>query len=350
MKTKNISISSSETLSLVSNLSTMISAGIPILSTIDSLLEEARGGNKIILEAIHADLLQGKHLYVSLSKFPRVFNKVTVYMVKASEEAGTLDIALKDLKEQIKKDIEFNSKIRSALTYPVLVMFVFMAVLLLILIVVIPKVATVFSQLKVVLPLPTKILIFISNILLHDTFFVIAGFVLLCLGLVLLYKAKRPWFLSITYHLPIVSKLVAQIDLMRFSRSLYLLLTSGITITAALELTEEVVRKPEISKAIAYAKETVLNGKNLSSSFKQRKRIFPGIMTKLTEAGEKTGTLDKSMRDISEYFDYEISNTLKTLITVLEPVMLVIVGLLVGGMMLSIIAPIYGLIGQISPR
>lgn len=350
MKVKNISISSSEKLSFVSNLSTMISAGIPILSTIDSLLEEARGGTKIILDTIHADLLQGKQLYISLSKYPRVFDKVTIYMVKASEEAGTLDIALKDLKEQIKKDIEFNGKIRSALTYPILVLFVFIAVLLLILIVVIPKISTVFSQLNVILPLPTKVLIFISNLLLHQTFFVIAGLALLCLGFVLFYKVKRAWFLYVVYHLPIISTLIRQIDLMRFSRSLYLLLTSGITITAGLELCEEVVHKPEIAKAIKSAKETVLNGKNLSTSFKLKKGIFPGIMIKLTEAGEKTGTLDKSMHDISEHFDYEISNTLKTLIAVLEPVMLVVVGLLVGGMMLSVIAPMYGLIGQISPR
>jgi type II secretory pathway component PulF len=350
MKTKNISISSSEKLSLVSNLSTMISAGIPILSTIDSLLEESRGGTKTILETIHADLLQGKQLHLSLEKFPRIFNKVTVYMIKASEEAGTLDISLRDLKEQIKKDIEFNGKIRSAMTYPILVLFVFLAVLLLILVVVIPKIAQVFSQLKVVMPLPTRILIFASNLLLHDTLFVILGIVLICLGTFLLYRVKRSWFLYIAYRIPIISTLIKQIDLMRFSRSLYLLLTSGITITSALELTEEVVHKPEIAKAIFHAKETVLNGKTLSSSFKQNKKIFPGIMIKLTEAGEKTGTLDKSMRDISEHFDYEISNTLKTLIAVLEPVMLVVVGILVGGMMLSVIAPIYGLIGQINPR
>jgi type II secretory pathway component PulF len=179
---------------------------------------------------------------------------------------------------------------------------------------------------------------------------VAAGFALFCLGLVLLYKAKRPWLLSIVFALPIISTLIKEIDLMRFSRSLYLLLSSGITITAALELTEEVVHKPEIAKAIAKAKETVLAGKNISSSFKLHKSIFPGIMIKLTEAGEKTGTLDKSMQDISEYLDYKISATLKTLITVLEPAMLVIVGLLVGSMMLAVIAPIYGLIGQISPR
>jgi type II secretory pathway component PulF len=350
MKIEQLTISNSEKLTLISNLSTMITAGIPILEVVDSLLEDAKGNVKKILEIVREDLIQGKHLYISFSRFPLVFDKVTANIVKASEEAGTLDITLKDLKDEIKKDIEFSDKIKTALTYPVIIIFVFFAVLLLILIVVIPKIATVFLRLKVSLPLPTRILIFISNVILTYTIPVIIGFSLFILGLFFLYKKKRQWILHITFTFPIISTLIKQIDLTRFSRSMYLLLTSGITITNALELTQDIVMKPEIAKAITYSKEVVLAGKNLSEGFKENKRIFSGIIVKIIEAGERTGTLDKSMQDISEHLDYEVSNSLKTFTTILEPVMLVFVGILVGGMMLAIIAPIYGLIGQVSVR
>ncbi len=350
MKDKNITISGNDKLGLVSNLSTMITAGIPILETVDSLLEDVKGNTKKVLEAVREDLIQGKHLYSSFSRFPGIFDKVTVNIIKASEEAGTLDVSLKDLKSQIKKDMEFGDKVKGALTYPVLILMVFFGVLLMILIVVIPKISTVFLHLNVVLPLPTLVLIYISNAILTYTIPIIIGLALLGVGFVSLYRAKKQMVLHFFYGLPIVSKLVKEIDLTRFSRSMYLLLTSGITITSALDLTKDVVLKPEISSAIAYANEMVMAGKRLSDGFKEKKGAFSSIMIKIIEAGEKTGTLDKSMLDISEYLDYEVSNTLKTLTTVLEPVMLVFVGILVGGMMLAIIAPIYGLIGQVGGK
>jgi type II secretory pathway component PulF len=328
----------------------MITAGIPILETIDSLLEDAKGNAKKILEAVREDLIQGKHLYSSFARFPGIFDKVTVNIIKASEEAGTLDVTLKDLKSQIKKDMEFGDKVKGALTYPVLILLVFFGVLLMILIVVVPKISTVFLRLKVNLPLPTLVLIYVSNILLTYTIPVVIVFAGLIAGLVFLYRRKKQLVLHALYRAPIVTRLVKEIDLTRFSRSMYLLLSSGITITSALELTKDVVLKPEISSAISYANEMVLAGKRLSDGFKERKGAFSSIMIKIIEAGEKTGTLDKSMLDISEYLDYQVSNTLRTLTTVLEPVMLVLVGILVGGMMLAIIAPIYGLIGQVSAR
>ena len=153
--------------------------------------------------------------------------------------------------------------------------------------------------------------------------------------------------LNLIFSLPVVSKLVREIDLARFFRSMYLLLTAGVTITSALDLARDVVLRSDISRAIAEGQEAVSSGKKISEAFKKRKKVFPGIIIKIIEAGEKTGTLDKSMEEVSNYMDYQVSSTLKTLIALLEPLMLVVVGALVGGMMMSIIAPIYGLIGQV---
>lgn len=350
MTTQNFSLKGSEKISLVSSLATMLSAGIPILEVVNSLSEDAKGNPKRILAALKAGLISGKNVSASFEQFPNVFDAVTVNVIKASEEAGTLDITLRDLKENMRKEMEFTDKIRSAMLYPAFIAMVFGGVLLLILIVVVPKIATVFVRLRTELPLPTKILIFLSNALIHNTVYVIAGAGLIGVGAYFLFKAKRNLIFDVLFSLPLISQLVKEIDLTRFSRSLHLLLSSGLPITAALELTSRVVITRETARIIRVSRDMVLSGKTLSEGFRIAKGYFPTIMIKLMEAGEKTGTLDRSMQDISEYFDYQVSNTLKTLTALLEPIMLVLVGIVVGGMMLAIIAPIYGLISQVGAR
>lgn len=347
---KNLRISTSDKLGLVSNLATMLAAGIPILEVVDSLLEDAKGNQKKFLESLKADLSQGNHVADAFARFPKIFDNITVNLIKASEEAGTLDVTLEDLKASIKKDSEFSDKIKGALTYPVLILFVFSGVLLMILIVVVPKISGVFLRLNADLPLPTKMLIGLSQLLTQYTIFVIIGVIVFGVASFLLYREKKREFLHFLFMLPIVSTLAKQIDITRFSRSLYLLLNAGIPIAAALELSQDVVLKREVAKAIKHSKEVVLSGSELSEGLKQAKDIFPNIMIKITEAGEKSGSLDKSMKDVSEYLDYQVDKTLKTLTALLEPIMLIFVGVLVGGMMLSIIAPIYGLIGQVGIR
>lgn len=350
MKTERTSLSNNEKVDLVGNLSTLLSAGIPILEAVESLLEDSKGNLKKILQTLRNDLMEGKHVYASFSKFPRAFDKVTVNLLKAAEEAGALDVTLKDLKDIIRKEMEFTDKVKSALTYPILIIIVFAGVLLMILTFVVPKISTVFMRLKVDLPLPTKIMIVASNFLLQYTLHAIVAAVILFVGCLMLYRTQKKLFINLISSLPLISNLINLIDLTRFSRSLFLLLNAGIPITSALELTQEVVAKKSIEKAIIHAKEAVLSGKKLSEGFKGSKKIIPGIFIKITEAGEKTGSLDKSMQDISEYLDYQVTGTLKTVTTLLEPIMLVFVGVLVGAMMLAIIAPIYGLISQVGAR
>lgn len=349
-KTEHISLSTNEKLALISNLSTMLTAGIPILEVVESLREDSKGNQKKILQTLSEDLVQGKRVYSTLAKFPRVFDKVTVNIIKASEEAGTLDVTLKDLIINIKKETEFTDKVKSAMIYPIFIMVVFIGLMLMILTVVVPKISTVFSRLKVELPLPTKILIFLSNMLMQYTIPIVIGAILLIIGFIFLYRRNKRELMRAFFSLPLISRLAREIDITRFTRSLYLLLSAGIPITTALELTEDVVVKREVGAAIKHAKELVSSGKKLSEGFKDSKNIFPSIMIKITEAGEKSGSLDKSMQDASEFLDYQVTGTLKTVTALLEPVMLVFVGILIGGMMLAIIAPIYGLVGQVGAR
>jgi type IV pilus assembly protein PilC len=350
MTTNNLSLSTKEKITFISNMHTMLAAGIPILEVVDSLLEDAKGNMRKLLQVLRNDLVEGQPVSSTFAKFPKIFDRVTANIIKASEEAGTLDTTLKDVKDNIKKDIEFNDKIKSAMIYPVFILVVFAAVLTMILIVVVPKISTVFLRLDVPLPMPTKIMIFMSDALIKNTIPVILGLIFSVLAVVFLYKKNRRSFISALISLPGISSMAKKIDITRFTRSLHLLLNAGIPITTALELTEQVVAKKEVQMAILHAKNTVIAGKNLSQGMKDNKKIFPSLMIKIVEAGEKTGTLDKSMQDVAEYLDYEVAGSLKTLTSLIEPLLLVFVGGMVGGMMMAIISPIYGLVGQIGGK
>lgn len=345
-----VKLKGTEKLELIGSFATMISSGISILEVVRSLSEDVKGGQKIILEEMANDLSQGRRIYITFAKFPKVFDRVSVNVIRASEEAGTLDLALKDLRIALQKDMEFNDKIRSALMYPCFIIAVFFGILALILTFVVPKISTVFRQMNVPLPVPTKIMLAMSDLVVHNTLWVGLGFAGVIGFLYYMLNFKRKEFLEIFYHLPLISTLVMQIDVTNFARNLSVLLSSGLPITMALDLVAEVVSRKRTVKMLEASKAMVLSGRPLSEGFRSDKGALPSIVIKLVEAGEKTGTLDKALQEISEYFDYKVSYTLKSITSLLEPVMLVGVGLVVGGMMLAIIAPVYGLISQLGGR
>ncbi|MCL4384257.1 type II secretion system F family protein [Patescibacteria group bacterium] len=348
MKKNNHRISNSEKLALYSNLATMLQAGIPILEAVRLLAEESHGSLKKMLEAIAADLVQGEDLSTSFSRFPAAFDRITINILKASERSGTLETTLKDLRNNLRRDIEFTDKVKSSLLYPAILLVVFSLVFIVILTFVIPRIAMVFKNLKVVLPLPTKILIFVSQIFTTYTLPIVALLIVLVLAFVYFYETRRKSFFKVFSHLPVVSLLVREIDLTRFSRSLALLLGSNVPIASALELSQDVVVGRDLNQAILRSRDIILSGGRLSEGLRTPRKTIPAVITKIIESGEKSGSLDKSMQDVSEYLDYNVTNDLKMVTTLLEPLILVVVGLFVGGMMLSIIAPIYNLIGQIS--
>lgn len=346
----SLRLSANEKIEFFSNMYTMLKAGIPILNGVESLLEDSKGNIHKVFSAVREDLLAGRRVYLSLSKFPESFDKVTVNLIKAAEEAGTLEATLADIKKNTQAEMEFSDKVRSALTYPAFVFVLFIGVMGVMLFVVMPKISQVFSRLKVTIPLPTKILIATSSFITSHTLEVAVGLALAIVLLVVLYNKKRRFLLSILFHLPVVSALYKKVDIVRFSRSMGLLLSSGIPIVNALELSVEVVNRKDLRNLLENSKKMVYAGKQFSEGLRAQKGVIPTIVVKLIELGESSGSLDRAMADVTEYMDYEVSKNLKTLTTLLEPIMLVIVGGMVGGMMMSIISPMYSMIGQVSNR
>ena len=213
-----VSLKGTEKLELIGSFATMISSGVSILEMVKSLAEDTKGGQRIILDEMREDLTQGKHIYVTFGKFPRVFDRVSINVIRASEAAGTLDLALRDLRSTLQKDMEFSDKIRSALMYPAFIIVVFIGILGMILTFVIPKISTVFTQLNVPLPLPTRIMIFLSDVIVKHTLWFGLGLVGVSALLYYLFSYKRKQVLEVLYRLPMISTLVMQIDVTNFAR------------------------------------------------------------------------------------------------------------------------------------
>lgn len=342
-----VRLSQEEKIGLISNLSTMLQAGIPISETVDSLLEEAKGNQKKVLLALREDVTAGKQISESFARFPHTFDKVTVNLVKAAEEAGTLEETLKDLQVSIRKEMEFIDNVKSAMFYPIVVMMVFIGVLLGMLLFVVPRISTVFTRLNVDLPFATRALIFTSNLIINNWIIVVAILIAFLALIFILYQTKREFLLQIIFSFPVVSGLMREIDITRFSRSLHLLLSSGIPITASLGLAQEVILKKEVRVLVEKAREQAMAGHPFSYGLKNKKNTIPSMTIKLMEVGEKSGTLEESMQIVADNMDYKVSKSVKKLTALLEPLLLVFVGVAVGGMMMAIIAPIYGLIGSV---
>lgn len=339
-------MSTNDKITLMSNLATMLKAGISIIDAIDSLLEDAKGSQKVLLQTVKDDINQGLHLHESLVKFPQIFNKVSINIIHASEEAGTLDSTLRELSTNYRKQQDFMDHVRGAFTYPALIFLVFSAVFTLILTFVIPRIATVFERMNAKLPLPTVALIALSRFVLAYTIPLVIGTIVALVLAIFWYRTNKQMVFGLLFSLPLVSRLMRQIDLTNFSRNMYMLLSAGIPIVSALELMEDVMYKREMRTVVRNIRELVLSGQAFSVGLRQHKKIIPTLVIRMVEAGEKSGTLDESMSEIADHLDREVSRALETATTLIEPLMLVVVGVMIGGMMLSIIAPIYGLIGN----
>jgi len=342
-----VSLSTKEKMNLISNIGTMLTAGIPIYEATQVLLDEAKGGTKLVLEELQKDLAAGKSINMSFANFPDVFDEVTVNLIKAAEEAGTLEQTLKDLVVTMRKEMEFSERVTAAMMYPMIIMVVFIGVVLMMLMVVIPKISKVFERMNVNLPLPTRIMVAASKALLENTYYVVGGIILLIVVVVFLYKRNKKLIFNIVFSMPGIRGLVRQIDITRFCRSLHLLLSSGVPITHSLALAQKVVMKKEVERIIEKARVLAESGHQFSEGLRTKDKIFPPMMVKLMEVGERTGQLENSMLHVSEQMDYEVSKTLKSLTALIEPIMLVFIGVAVGGMMMGIISPIYGLIGNV---
>jgi len=341
-------VSSSEVVNFTRQLSTMVSAGLPLTDALLILQKQTKSGNFArILGEVVSDVEGGLSLSQALAKHDRVFGIVYVKLIEAGETGGVLDKVLSKLAQSLEKEREFKAKTRGAFIYPSIVVTVMIVVIVLMMIFVIPKLTGLYSQIGTQLPLPTRVLIATSSFL--RSFWWLLIIFIACAIYGLKVFARTPSGAQIMSRiilgLPIWGKIRKTLILAEFTRTLGLLIGTGIPIISALRVVRDILSSPSYQEGIDKAIGRVERGSPLYQPL-AADPAFPPIIPQMIRVGEETGKMDEVLGRLSLYFEGESENSIRNLTTALEPIILVVLGLGVGILVLSIILPIYNLTSQ----
>ncbi len=325
-------------------LATMVGAGLVLSEAID-ILEEQQS-NKPFKKAfvdISQDIKGGLTLAQALGKHPEIFPRLYINLVKSGEAAGKLDQVLLQMADGLEKDREFQSKIRGAMIYPIVVLGMMVVVVVIMMVFVIPKLTSLYQQSTIELPLPTKILIFTSNAFVN---FWWLGLTIITGGFFALKKWNSTpvgnYFLGrMILKTPLVGKIVTNVTLTNFNRTFGLLIAAGIPLLEAIGIVMDVMDNPVFRKSLKEAYVGVERGLPFSSLLTAQ--IFPRIVSQMVRVGEETGRIDEIFMKLADYFESESDHLVKNLTVAIEPIILVILGIGVAFLVLSIILPIYKL-------
>ncbi|MBU1088822.1 type II secretion system F family protein [Patescibacteria group bacterium] len=341
-----------EKISICRYLSTMMNAGLPLEESVNLLIKGTENKTvKKVLQDISFSIRKGSSLHSSFGKYPKFFDDIFLAMVKTGEISGTLDQSFNHLSIQFKREEDLRKKVIGSLLYPAIIISLMLAIGLLMLTFVLPRLGKVFTNLNVELPPLTKLLLNISLFMQKNSLAVLLSVPVLIFLLTLFFRSKKGGRLIylITSKLPVLKDILLHYNLTRFNQSLSALLKGGVSIGESLEIACQSLILPGKKKlADQFAKE-ISQGTSLTEVF-LRAKIFPSLMTQMVAVGEKTGTLEKTLLDTATFYQEEVENSLKNFITLLEPILMIIVGIAVGFMVLTFISPIYSLIGKLQPN
>lgn len=330
-------------------LSTLINAGLPLVQSLRSVSRQTtKKPFQNIINQVISDVEAGTAFSVALEKFPTVFNRVYISLVAAGEASGTLDKALERLADQQEKDADIVSKVRGALIYPLIVLLVMMAVVLFMIIKVLPQVEDIYSGLPgTSLPFITRALLFVSNFIISYWWII-----LIVLALATFFGTRwartfggRSAIDGAKMHMWPISKLYMKMYMARFARTGTTLVASGVPLLQVLDITSEAVDNVHVAASIKRSAEQVKGGKALSDSLEGDPN-FLELVPNMLRIGEQSGSMEVMMAKVADYYEKEVDNEIKTISTIIEPVMMVIMGIIALIIVAAILLPIYGLVNQ----
>lgn len=333
----------SEIVSFTRQFSTMVSAGLPIANSLEVLVNQTT--NKLLKEAL-VDVLRavegGSTLSAALARHPTIFNVTYQSLVTAGESSGSLDVILDRLAQRLEEERELEAKFKGAMIYPVIVTLAMIGVFFILMIFVVPKLADMYKNLNVPLPVVTQVMINTSNFMINNKFLMllIIGFSFFGMRLFLKSPQGSKLFSDIMFIVPVFGKINRLRDLDQFTSTLALLLSSAVPIVESLNIISGVVNNSAYKAAAKDAAIQVEKGMLLSDYFKANP-IFPALVAQMAGVGQETGKMDEVLGKISKYFKTELDHLIDGLSAALEPIILVTLGIMVGFMIISIITPIY---------
>lgn len=329
--------------------SVMVSANLALVQSLKIVAEQTENITlKSVISEVAYEVDSGSSLSSALAKRPKVFSDFYVNVVKSGETSGKLDEVLNYLAEEMEKDHDMISQIKGAMIYPIFVMFGLTVVGGIMMVVVVPKLTDIMEQTGGDLPLTTQIVMSISDFLVDYWLLCLISLIVVVVGTKFYTKSSRQgkrYFDIIKLKLPVFGKLFRRIYIVRFTRSMNTLIAGGVSITKSLEIVAKVVGNEVYRNIIEKSVKEVKEGNPLSSVFENSNEV-PRMIPQMINVGEKTGKLDLVLRKISDFYTREINNTLDNLVTLLEPVIMVIMGVAVGIMVAAIIMPMYNMASQ----
>ena len=336
------SVSGKDLATMTRQMSTLIGAQIPIVDTLSALAEQSQNPKlKTILNAVKEQVIQGVRLSDALAQHPKVFSTIYISMVSAGEAAGAMDVVLQRLAELTEKQAALKSKIIGALMYPLIMALVGITLMGFLLVYVVPKVTKIFEDTKATLPLPTKILIVISHTLSNYWYVVILVVALMVYGFRRWLKTTKGRFLydKMSLKMPIFGKLFQLVAVSRFARTLSTMLASGVQLLKAMEIVKNVVENTVLMQTIEETRTSVREGESIAEPLR-RSGHFPPLVTHMIAIGEKTGELEKMLVRVADSYDQQVDTMVGTLTTLLEPIMILVMGGVVSFIVMSILLPI----------
>ncbi len=343
-------VSLSEKLVFTRNLTVMVSAGISLPRALDVLAAQTKNkGFQRVLSQMKEGVTKGQMLSEAMSSHTNVFSELFVNMVKSGEEGGTLEEVLNHLTLQMERSYEIRSRVRGALIYPALVMSAMVVIGIFMLTFVVPRLAETFEDLGVELPLTTKVVIALGDFFSKRWYIVLLGFVVLLVALLRVIKTKKgkEIFDAISLRLPVLGGIIQKMNAALMTRTLSSLLAAGVPIVNSLEVTAQVLGNFYFRASLVQAAQQVQKGTKLSQILKGYQRIYPIMITQMVEVGEETGETTEILKKMAEFFEEEVNTITKNLTSIIEPILMLVIGVAVGFFAVSMFQPMYSMLQSI---
>ena len=344
------SIKTHQKITFAKNLGLMMKAGLPMIRAFSVMGKQSKSKTfKKLLSNLEMDISHGKTLSESLGKRPEVFSRLFVSMIKAGEESGNVSGSLGIVSSQMEKSYLLTKKVRGALIYPTVIILVMIVIAILLLIFMVPTLTATFEGLGVELPLSTRILINSSNFLVEHTLAVLVAVMLLVFSIVLFLRTKMGRHLvdNVSVRIPVIGGMIKEFESARTTRTLSSLLSSGVEIIVALDVTIDVLQNHLYKDVLRQVRMAVEKGEPMSAVFIGHDHLYPVFVGEMVSVGEEIGKISEMLMSVANYYEEEVDQKTKDLSTIIEPVLMIIIGIGVGIFAVSMLAPTYSLVDYI---
>lgn len=325
--------------------SVMIDAGLPLVQCLEILgAQQQDKGFQRIIDAVRGDVEQGATLQAAMAKHPKAFNDLYVNMVGAGEAGGILDVILQRLSIYIEKAVKLTSKVKGAMTYPIVVITLAITVVVIIMVKVIPVFSSMYEGMGASLPFPTIVCMNISKILINYFYLVAAFVIIVVVGLRQYYKTIGGRFQmdSLFLKIPVLGDILRKTAVARFCRTLGTLTSSGVPILEGMDITARTSGNMVIQTAILKAKDAVEQGRNIATPLAETK-VFPPMVVQMVGVGEATGALDAMLNKVADFYEDEVDNAVSALTSLMEPLIIAVLGGVIGFIVIAMYMPIFGM-------